>query len=97
MCRPAILDDEALASSGMAAALKMAEQMGYLERKEGGRKEEGLKDLIAKRYQIEDKTRDYEEDDRKRRRGGGGSYGGPTSSFVEKRGYKPEVHIGLYI
>ena len=36
-------------------------------------------------------TRDYEEDDRKRRRGDRSSYSGPTSSFTEKRGYKPEV------
>merc|ERR1711925_34199 len=43
---------------------------------------------------IDDKSRDHEEDDRKRRGGGRDrGYQGPTSSFSEKKGYKPEVTL----
>ena len=77
----------------MGAALKMALQKGYLEAEEAGAKDFGLKDLICKDYKIDDKSRkDQEEDDRKRRGGGRdrNAYG-PTSSFTEKKGYKPTV------
>jgi hypothetical protein len=36
-------------------------------------------------------SRDYEEDDRKRRGRDRGYGGGPTTTFAEKKGYKPEV------
>eukprot|EP00092_Neocalanus_flemingeri_P027265 GFUD01029567.1.p1 GENE.GFUD01029567.1~~GFUD01029567.1.p1 ORF type:complete len:1005 (+),score=402.86 GFUD01029567.1:3093-6107(+) len=92
--RPAILEDEALAATGMGAALKMALQKGYLDNEEKKIKSTGLVHLKCKNYNIDDKSRDHEEDDRKRRGGGRDrGYQGPTSSFSEKKGYKPEVTI----
>jgi len=91
--RPTILEDEALAVTGMAAALKMANQMGYLDREEGVESSTFLKEHEAKRFQVEDKTRDYAEDDRKRRGRDRGYGGGPTTSFQEKKGYKPSINI----
>jgi len=92
--RPAILEDEDLAKTGMGAVLNMARRKGFLDQEEEGRKDMGLKDLICKDYKIDDKSRkDQEEDDRKRGRGRDrGSYG-PTSSFSEKKGYKPTVNL----
>jgi len=92
--RPAILDDEALAATGMGAALRMAQQKGYLDAEEKAIKSHGLVNLVCKDYKIEDKSRDHEEDDRKRRGGGRDrGYSGPTSSFQEKKGYKPQVSL----
>jgi len=92
--RPAILEDEALAAQGMGAALKMAMQKGYLDMEEKKIKSTGLVNLKCKNYNIDDKSRDHEEDDRKRRGGGRDrGYQGPTSSFSEKKGYKPEVTL----
>jgi len=92
--RPAILEDEALAATGMGAALKMAMQKGYLDEEEKKVKSTGLVHLKCKNYNIDDKSRDHEEDDRKRRGGGRDrGYQGPTSSFSEKKGYKPEVTL----
>jgi len=92
--RPAILEDEALAATGMGAALKMALQKGYLDTEEKKVKSTGLVHLKCKNYNIDDKSRDHEEDDRKRRGGARDrGYQGPTSSFSEKKGYKPEVTL----
>lgn len=92
--RPAILEDEALAATGMGAALKMALQKGYLDAEEKKIKSTGLVHLKCKNYNIDDKSRDHEEDDRKRRGGGRDrGYQGPTSSFTEKKNYKPEVNL----
>lgn len=92
--RPAILEDEALAATGMGAALKMALQKGYLDTEEKKVKSTGLVHLKCKNYNIDDKSRDHEEDDRKRRGGARErGYQGPTSSFSEKKGYKPEVTL----
>jgi len=91
--RPSILDPEALASSSVGATLKMAEQMGYLDKERTTQKSTALQSLKAKKYSVEDKTRDYEEDDRKRRGRDRGNYSGPTTSFSEKKGYKPEVFL----
>jgi len=94
--RPAILEDEALASTGMGAALKMAQQMGFIENKTTGQRSSGggsVEELKAQRYSVEDKSREYEEDDRKRRRGDRGYGGGATSTFNEKKGYKPEINL----
>jgi len=91
--RPAILDDELLVGTGMAAALKAASQMGYIEKSQTKAKSSGLQELVAKKFSIEDKSRDYEEDDRKRRGRDRGGYSGPTTSFAEKKGYKPEVNL----
>merc|ERR1712130_679128 len=83
--RPAILEDEALAATGMGAALKMALQKGYLDTEEKKVKSTGLVHLKCKNYNIDDR----------RRRGGARDrgYQGPTSSFSEKKGYKPEVTL----
>ena len=92
--RPAILEEENLAKTGMSAALKMAMQKGYLDHEDTKVVDFGLKDLKCKDYKIDDKSRkDQEEDDRKRRGGGRdrSAYGGPTSSFNEKKNYKPQV------
>ena len=80
--------DEALASTGMGAALKMAQQMGFIENKTTGQRSSGggsVEELKAQRYSVEDKSREYEEDDRKRRRGDRGYGGGATSTFNEKK------------
>merc|ERR1719447_322652 len=92
--RPAILDEEELAKTGMGAVLNMARRKGFLDQEEETKKDMGLKDLICKDYKIDDKSRkDQEEDDRKRGRGRDrGSYG-PTSSFTEKKDYKPTVNL----
>jgi len=93
VARPVILDSEALAKTGVGAALAMAKQKGYLESEEKKTSCMGLTDLKCKKYNIEDKSRDHEEDDRKRRGGGRERASGPTSSFTEKRNYKPEVTL----
>jgi len=78
----------------MGAALKMALQKGYLDTEEKKVKSTGLVHLKCKNYNIDDKSRDHEEDDRKRRGGARDrGYQGPTSSFSEKKGYKPEVTL----
>merc|ERR1712203_856176 len=94
--RPAILDEEELAKTGMGAVLNMAMRKGFLDQEEETKKDMGLKDLICKDYRIDDKSRkDQEEDDRKRGRGRDrGSYG-PTSSFTEKKDYKPTVNLNI--
>eukprot|EP00088_Acartia_fossae_P000368 TRINITY_DN10150_c0_g1_i1.p1 TRINITY_DN10150_c0_g1~~TRINITY_DN10150_c0_g1_i1.p1 ORF type:complete len:484 (+),score=167.13 TRINITY_DN10150_c0_g1_i1:217-1452(+) len=91
--RPPILDEEMMASTGMGAALKIAEQMGYIEKNQTKAKSSGLQELKAQKYSVEDKSREYEEDDRKRRGRDRGSYSGPTTAFPEKRNYKPEVNL----
>ncbi len=55
--RPAILDDELLVGTGMAAALKAASQMGYIEKSETKAKSSGLQELKAQKFSIEDKSR----------------------------------------
>ena len=55
--RPAILEDEDLAKTGMGAVLNMARRKGFLDQEEEGRKDMGLKDLICKDYKIDDKSR----------------------------------------
>ena len=93
--RPSILDDEAMASTSMGAALKLANQKGYLDAGEQQTRSAGLQHLRCQNYNIEDKSRDHEEDDRKRRGAGRdrGSYSGPTQTFAEKKHYKPSVNI----
>ena len=94
--RPSILDDEAMASTGMGAALKLAGLKGYLDQEEKQNRSTGLVHLKCQNYNIEDKSRDHEEDDRKRRGGRGGDRGysgGPTQTFSEKKGYKPSVNL----
>merc|ERR1719225_925262 len=55
--RPAILEEEDLAKTGMGAVLNMARRKGFLDQEEEGRKDMGLKDLICKDYKIDDKSR----------------------------------------
>merc|ERR1712107_674450 len=55
--RPAILDEEELAKTGMGAVLNMARRKGFLDQKEETKKDMGLKDLICKDYKIDDKSR----------------------------------------
>jgi len=94
-----VLDDEPdLASnSGVVAALKMARKKGYLMENEKKEQGLGLKHLQAKNYSIDDKV-NSREDERGGRRGGRDRrdedrYGGSTSSFQEKKGYKPNVDL----
>ena len=89
--RPAILEEEELARTGMGAVLNMARRKGFLDTEEEKPKDMGLKELKCADYKIDDKSRkDQEEDDRKRGRGRQ-AYGGPTSTFTEKKDYKPTV------
>lgn len=91
--RPAILEEETSAGGGLGAALKLARDKGYLDQEETKIKNQGLNNLKAQNYSIDDKA--GQDDDKNSRRGGGGRQGGyqggPTSSFSEKKGYKPEV------
>ena len=91
--RPAILEEETSAGGGLGAALKLARDKGYLDEEETKIKNQGLNHLKAQNYSIDDKA--GQDDDKNSRRGGGGRQGGyqggPTSSFSEKKGYKPEV------
>jgi len=90
--RPAILEEETSAGGGLGAALKLARDKGYLDQEEKKIKNQGLNNLKAQNYSIDDKA--GQDDDKNSRRGGGrqgGGYSGPTSSFSEKKGYKPEV------
>jgi hypothetical protein len=93
--RPAILEEEDLAKTGMGAVLNMARRKGYLDAEDAKVVDFGLADLKCKDYKIDDKSRkDQEEDDRKRRGGGRdrAAYGGgPSSTFTEKKDYKPTV------
>ena len=41
----------------MAAALKAASQMGYIEKSQTKAKSSGLQELVAKKFSIEDKSR----------------------------------------
>ncbi len=41
----------------MAAALKAASQMGYIEKNQTKAKSSGLQELVAKKFSIEDKSR----------------------------------------
>ena len=53
-----ILDEEPVAGSGMAAALKLAMSKGYLEKEEKKRivVSKAAQELQAQRYTIEDKV-----------------------------------------
>ena len=82
-----ILDEEPDIQTGIAAAIRLASNKGYWETEDKATKASNLKHLEAKHYTIEDKNND----DRGGRRGD--RYGGPTQSFQEKAGYKPNVKL----
>jgi len=84
-----ILDEEPVAGSGMAAALKLAMSKGYLEKEETKRitVSKSGQELQAQRYTIEDKV---VEDDKYTRRH---RFDGPVTEFKEKEGYKPTLKL----
>ncbi|CAL4094493.1 unnamed protein product, partial [Meganyctiphanes norvegica] len=86
-----ILEEEPDAAIGVANALKLAMQKGYLEKDQRkGASNAALQHLQALNYSIEDKSA---EDDRGRRGGGHDRYSGPLSDFVDKEFYRPEVRL----
>ena len=88
----AILEEEPDMMVGVAAAIKVAQNKGYLETKEKQKKGQGLKNLQAQNYSIDDKVRDREDDKGMRGRDRD-RYGGPSMPFQEKSGYIPNVKL----
>ena len=90
-----ILDDEPQIDRGLASALALAVNKGYLEEKksmQNARFRPSQKDEIsALNYTIEEKSF-YDIDDKYLRNRDRYS-GGPTSEFREKDGYKPDVKL----
>lgn len=89
-----ILEEEPDVSVGVASALQLAYQKGYLEREAKKSASAPVKssELMAKGYSIEEKFRD---DDRRGYRGDRGGYSGNSSisEFKEKANYKPDVKL----
>lgn len=81
-----ILEEEPDASQGVAAALRLAMNKGYLD-KEVTKSAPQKKAIEAASYTIEEKFHD-EEKGRGRDR-----YAGPLSEFKDKSGYKPDVKL----
>ena len=81
-----ILEEEPDASQGVAAALRLAMNKGYLD-KEVTKSAPQKKAIEAASYTIEEKFYD-EEKGRGRDR-----YAGPLSEFKDKSGYKPDVKL----
>lgn len=81
-----ILEEEPDASQGVAAALRLAMNKGYLD-KEVTKSAPQKKAIEAVSYTIEEKFHD-EEKGRGRDR-----YAGPLSEFKDKSGYKPDVKL----
>lgn len=85
-----ILEEEPDAGQGLAGALSLAIQKGYLEKEEKKKKAgTGMQHLVAQNYSIEDKS-NFKDDDRSSRRE---RYAGPVTDFKEKFGYRPEVKL----
>ena len=89
-----ILDDEPDLQSGVAAAIKLANNKGYWETEDTSSKSSNMKHLECQNYTIEDKG-GAGGDDRGRGRGGADRYGGGGSgqNWVEKKDYKPNVRL----
>lgn len=86
-----ILEEEPEMNMGVAGALMLAMKKGYIEKDtKSGASASGRSNMEAKNYTIEEK---FYDEDRGHRRGGGDRYAGPTSSFQEKSGYKPNVQL----
>ena len=88
-----ILGEEPDLTIGVAAALKLAKNKGYLESesKKSGAVPKSTSSISAVNYLIDEKFAAGDD-----RRGGGGSrdrYSGRVSEFQEKSGYKPEVNL----
>jgi U4/U6.U5 tri-snRNP-associated protein 1 len=90
-----ILDNEPQIDRGLASALALAVNKGYLEEKQftqNARLKLGKKDDIsALNYTVEEKSF-YDIDD-KYARNNRDRYSGPISDFKEKDGYKPDVKL----
>lgn len=86
-----ILGEEPDLTIGVAAALKLAKNKGYLESesKKSGALPKSTSSISAVNYLIDEKFGGDE------RRGGGSRdrYSGRVSEFQEKSGYKPEVNL----
>lgn len=89
-----ILEEEPDVSLGVASALQLAYQKGYLDKEAKKSASAPLKhpELMAKGYSIEEKFRD---DDRRGHRGENRGYsgGGSLSEFKEKANYNPDVKL----
>ena len=89
-----ILDEEPDMAVGVAAALKVARNKGYITSQEKEQKSAGLKHLLAKNYSIDDKAQSRDDDGGRRGRGDRDrDRSGPTMAFQEKSGYVPNVQL----
>lgn len=82
-----ILEEEPELNMGVAGALRLAINKGYLQ-KDQNASAPSRSSLQAQNYTIEEK---FYDDDKGHRRGE--RYSGPVSSFQEKSGYKPDVKL----
>ena len=83
-----ILGEEPDLKTGMAAAILLATNKGYLETESRANMGTKLKHLENKNYTIDDKSNEDRNSRRGDRYGGGGG-----SSFQEKSDYKPNVRL----
>jgi len=83
-----ILGEEPDLKTGMAAAIELATNKGYLETESRANMGTKLKHLESKNYTIDDKSNEDRHSRRGDRYGGGGG-----SSFQEKSDYKPNVRL----
>ena len=88
-----ILDEEPDMASGVAAALKVARNKGYLSTQEKEQKSGNLMHLLAKNYSIDDKAREGGDDGGRRGRDRDRDRGGPSMPFQEKSSYIPNVKL----
>ena len=86
-----ILGEEPDLTIGVAAALKLAKNKGYLESesKKSGALPKSTSSISAVNYLIDEKFASMDE----RRAGTRDRYSGRVSEFQEKSGYKPEVNL----
>lgn len=86
-----ILEEEPELTMGVAGALRLALNKGYIEKDEKKNVSAAppSNKLNALNYTIEEK---YYDDDKSRRRGAE-RYSGPVTAFQDKAGYKPDVKL----
>ncbi|CAF0860172.1 unnamed protein product, partial [Didymodactylos carnosus] len=84
-----VLDEEPGLDRGLANALRLVEQKGYLEKDKGRQNARMTSEISAKHFTVEEKNY-YDIDDKYARRD---RYSGPLTDFKEKEAYRPEVKL----
>ena len=89
-----ILDDEPVIGRGIATALKLAVNKGFLAKDKDKQFARVAKSSIeAKNYTVEERNY-YDIDDKYNR--GRNKYSGPLVDFEEKKNYKPDIKLDYY-